>query len=261
MELLAHTGSDLNARNKRRQTALHIAVNKGHVGVVKTLLELGCHPSLQVRFRTATAIDLRGRIFNIVMHTPPKSEQYPVIVVPVHYLTAVAGGNGEALHAADLAAHRLHKSISLPSPISPMQVHKNAIHILCPRWMALPARRFVRWRFILLAGPFFPLFSLCVTRQRKIGAGSSACHTDDGQSGRLDVVQSMLFFLPLVCPVRRVAGSVFSSSKSAPLVRSASFLPSVEPAPMRMTIFFHVYWSGVFAASPFSCSVHHLQFC
>ena len=37
-----------NARNKRRQTALHIAVNKGHVGVVKTLLDLQCHPSLQV---------------------------------------------------------------------------------------------------------------------------------------------------------------------------------------------------------------------
>ena len=48
MELLASAGADLNARNKRRQTALHIAVNKGHVGVVKTLLELGCHPSLQV---------------------------------------------------------------------------------------------------------------------------------------------------------------------------------------------------------------------
>lgn len=48
MELLAHAGADLNARNKRRQTALHIAVNKGHVGVVKTLLELQCHPSLQV---------------------------------------------------------------------------------------------------------------------------------------------------------------------------------------------------------------------
>nr|CAG4644619.1 EOG090X02DA [Leptodora kindtii] len=47
MELLAHTGADLNARNKRRQTALHIAVNKGHVGVVKTLLELSSHPSLQ----------------------------------------------------------------------------------------------------------------------------------------------------------------------------------------------------------------------
>ena len=37
-----------NARNKRRQTALHIAINKGHVGVVKTLLDLQCHPSLQV---------------------------------------------------------------------------------------------------------------------------------------------------------------------------------------------------------------------
>ena len=50
MELLAHTGADLNARNKRRQTALHIAVNKGHVGVVKTLLELSSHPSLQVLY-------------------------------------------------------------------------------------------------------------------------------------------------------------------------------------------------------------------
>jgi len=58
MELLAHSGADLNARNKRRQTALHIAVNKGHVGVVKTLLELGCHPSLQV-----------GRTFSYYMIT------------------------------------------------------------------------------------------------------------------------------------------------------------------------------------------------
>ncbi len=48
MQLLARAGADLNARNKRRQTALHIAVNKGHVGVVKTLLDLQCHPSLQV---------------------------------------------------------------------------------------------------------------------------------------------------------------------------------------------------------------------
>ena len=81
MELLAHAGADLNARNKRRQTALHIAVNKGHIGkyilanldknrvtaiiyatickmyfasfsfigVVKVLLDLQCHPSLQVQ--------------------------------------------------------------------------------------------------------------------------------------------------------------------------------------------------------------------
>lgn len=48
MSLVAGAGADLNARNKRRQTALHIAVNKGHAGVVRTLLELGCHPSLQV---------------------------------------------------------------------------------------------------------------------------------------------------------------------------------------------------------------------
>ncbi len=30
MEVIAAAGADLNARNKRRQTALHIAVNKGH---------------------------------------------------------------------------------------------------------------------------------------------------------------------------------------------------------------------------------------
>lgn len=48
IELLHRDNADLNARNKRRQTAIHIGVNKGHYGVVKTLLELGCHPSLQV---------------------------------------------------------------------------------------------------------------------------------------------------------------------------------------------------------------------
>lgn len=48
IEQLQRGGADLNARNKRRQTPLHIGVNKGHIGVVKTLLDLGCHPSLQV---------------------------------------------------------------------------------------------------------------------------------------------------------------------------------------------------------------------
>ena len=44
----ASGGADINARNKRRQTALHVGVNKGHQGVVKVLLELGAHASLQV---------------------------------------------------------------------------------------------------------------------------------------------------------------------------------------------------------------------
>ncbi|KAI4884098.1 hypothetical protein NFI96_020423, partial [Prochilodus magdalenae] len=47
IEVLHRGGADLNARNKRRQTPLHIAVNKGHLQVVKTLLDFGCHPSLQ----------------------------------------------------------------------------------------------------------------------------------------------------------------------------------------------------------------------
>lgn len=48
VEQLSAAGADLNARNKRRQSPLHVAVNKGHTGVIKTLLQLGCHPSLQV---------------------------------------------------------------------------------------------------------------------------------------------------------------------------------------------------------------------
>jgi E3 ubiquitin-protein ligase mind-bomb len=38
---------DLNSRNKKRQTALHIAVNKGHIEVVKVLIKLGALVSLQ----------------------------------------------------------------------------------------------------------------------------------------------------------------------------------------------------------------------
>jgi len=48
IRVLHRGGADLNARNKRRQTPLHIGVNKGHIGVVKVLVDLGCHPSLQV---------------------------------------------------------------------------------------------------------------------------------------------------------------------------------------------------------------------
>lgn len=48
IEALHRHGGDLNARNVRRQTPLHIAVNKGHMGVVRQLLELGAHTSLQV---------------------------------------------------------------------------------------------------------------------------------------------------------------------------------------------------------------------
>lgn len=50
IELLSRHRADLNARNKRRQTALHIAVNKGYVGVVKMLLDLDVRPSLQVQY-------------------------------------------------------------------------------------------------------------------------------------------------------------------------------------------------------------------
>lgn len=38
---------ELNSRNKKMQTALHIAVNKGHIDVIKVLLDNGAHTSLQ----------------------------------------------------------------------------------------------------------------------------------------------------------------------------------------------------------------------
>ena len=49
IDLLARHGVDLNARNRHKQTPLHVAVNKGHVSVIKVLLQHQCHPSLQVR--------------------------------------------------------------------------------------------------------------------------------------------------------------------------------------------------------------------
>ncbi|CAF1355431.1 unnamed protein product, partial [Didymodactylos carnosus] len=47
LEILAKAGCDLNARNKRRQTALHIGVCKGHFDVVKILLTHGAHAGIQ----------------------------------------------------------------------------------------------------------------------------------------------------------------------------------------------------------------------
>ena len=48
ISLLAQNSVDLNARNKKKQTPLHVAVHRGHVMVIKVLLKEGCHPSLQV---------------------------------------------------------------------------------------------------------------------------------------------------------------------------------------------------------------------
>nr|CAD7576837.1 unnamed protein product [Timema californicum] len=75
MELLAHAGADLNARNKRRQTALHIAVNKGHVGVVKTLLELGCHPSLQLIITNPLTLNWPGPVPSLLASLQPSHSQ------------------------------------------------------------------------------------------------------------------------------------------------------------------------------------------
>ena len=58
IEILHRGGGDLNARNKRRQTPLHIGVNKGHIGVVKALLEIGCHPSLQVKHESSVTLNI-----------------------------------------------------------------------------------------------------------------------------------------------------------------------------------------------------------
>lgn len=66
IEVLQRGGADLNARNKRRQTPLHIAVNKGHLQVVKTLLDFGCHPSLQVSI-TLTYLPIEKSFVTLVV--------------------------------------------------------------------------------------------------------------------------------------------------------------------------------------------------
>lgn len=66
IEVLQRGGADLNARNKRRQTPLHIAVNKGHLQVVKTLLDFGCHPSLQVSILLSTFLKKAAVVFHKV---------------------------------------------------------------------------------------------------------------------------------------------------------------------------------------------------
>lgn len=103
VELLAQSGADLNARNKRRQTALHIAVNKGHVGVVKTLLELNCHPSLQVREGMTIIIPLAIPVFML----KKTAVDGPVPLSPLHlyfdgpalrFFFSFLGGWREELH-------------------------------------------------------------------------------------------------------------------------------------------------------------------
>ena len=59
--LLAQHDADLNARNRKKQTPLHVAVNKGHVTVIKVLLKEDCHCSLQASSYTFYLFFLVGR--------------------------------------------------------------------------------------------------------------------------------------------------------------------------------------------------------
>ncbi|KAG7208703.1 hypothetical protein KM043_014906 [Ampulex compressa] len=108
MALLAGAGADLNARNKRRQTALHIAVNKGHAGVVRTLLELGCHPSLQAQFFERPA--------NCSNHEPTKGSDCFIGKV-----RGIAGGG---------------KVCSYVQPIEPWQATLRPCDVFCAEKMA-----------------------------------------------------------------------------------------------------------------------------
>lgn len=69
IEQLQRGGADLNARNKRRQTPLHIGVNKGHIGVVKTLLDLGCHHLKVVFHKEMKCIFCWGCLYDGTMKT------------------------------------------------------------------------------------------------------------------------------------------------------------------------------------------------
>lgn len=47
IRLLLSAGADICSRNKRRQSALHVAVNKGHINSINALLAMNIHPNLQ----------------------------------------------------------------------------------------------------------------------------------------------------------------------------------------------------------------------
>lgn len=47
IKLLLDAGADVCSRNQRRQSALHVAVNKGHVTSINALLSMNIHPNLQ----------------------------------------------------------------------------------------------------------------------------------------------------------------------------------------------------------------------
>ena len=48
MELLIRKGADVNATNRGQCSALHVSVNKQHVGCVRVLVKANCNPNLQV---------------------------------------------------------------------------------------------------------------------------------------------------------------------------------------------------------------------
>ena len=80
VEELRAAGVDLNARNCRRQTPLHVAVNKGRRDIVERLLDAGCHPCLQVRVHLETRVrvhlETRVRVHSRSPHTPHETYKF-----------------------------------------------------------------------------------------------------------------------------------------------------------------------------------------
>ena len=70
--ILAQNGVDLNARNQRQQTPLHIAVSKGHNDVITMLLSCDCHPSLQVSL-TLSDREVGTVVYTLVDFLSPSS--------------------------------------------------------------------------------------------------------------------------------------------------------------------------------------------
>lgn len=128
LELLAKAGGDLNARNKRRQTALHIAINKGHFNVVKTLLELNCHPSLQ---------DSEG---DTPLHDAISKEQDEMLSMLLDYgadITLTNNNGFNALHHCALKGNPSAMKILLSKTNRPWIVEEKkddgytALHLAC----------------------------------------------------------------------------------------------------------------------------------
>ena len=116
----------MNARNRRRQTPLHVAVNKGHVAVIKMLLKQNCHPSLQVSCLTHSHIH----------HLYPYPSLPYILIHPSLTPSCIHHSHLPHPHPSLTPSHIHHLHLPHPHPsLTPSHIH----HLHPPSSIPLPS--------------------------------------------------------------------------------------------------------------------------